>query len=168
MSAQIVKMTANKTVCAINEEFVLMLETDTDIDSLGTIKQDGFKIVSGPNVKVKNSYLNGKSTYSRTNSYLLRPTKIGTLTIQSPQFFFRDKAVAANPITIKIEPSAIDGPDLALDDIKNNLNYIENPDESVRFVIAGDIGYVEEMRFGKWVLIRKLTAVEIAQLKKQQ
>jgi hypothetical protein len=164
--AQKVTMKADKTSCNQYDQINLTVELDDDNDSIGIFKPKGFNI-KGPFQKVAVSYVNGKSTFRKLYTYILRPKTIGTLTIESPRVYFGDKGVTAAPVTIKVNYGPPAKPYPPLDRIADSEDYIDNPDGTVRFVTAGDMGYVEERNDHKWVIVRELTASEMAQIKKK-
>ncbi len=74
------KATASKTSLGINERLIVEFAVNADGDGFVPPKISGFK-VSGPYQTVNNSWINGKTSYSKGYKYLLIPTAKGTFTI---------------------------------------------------------------------------------------
>lgn len=166
LQAQTVTMKSNKIICEIGEELIVAIELDRENDSIGNFSPDGFDVKSS-NQKVAVSHLNGKSDYRKTYSYILKPKTVGKIVINSPVVFFGDERKTAAPITVTIEYGGPAAVEKSIDHIKKDKNFVQNPEGSIRFVVAGKIGYVEELIYGRWVLLREMTGDEIEQLKKK-
>lgn len=66
----------------------------------------GFKVLSGPNTSMSTQIVNGRMSQSRTYSYILEATKIGTYEIGSATIKVGGKTLRSNPIKINVvEPS---------------------------------------------------------------
>ena len=72
---------ATKKTLGINEQLQVNFEMNQDGDNFVPPKFKGFNVVRGPNQSVSQSWINGKSSYSKTYSYILAPKSQGTFTI---------------------------------------------------------------------------------------
>lgn len=62
----------------------------------------GFKIIAGPSTSVSRSWINGKTSFSRTYIYFLQPTAQGKFTIPPASISYKGKTVNSNPLDITI------------------------------------------------------------------
>ena len=72
---------ATKKTLGINEQLQVDFEMNQDGDNFVPPKFKDFNVVRGPNQSVSQSWINGKSSYSKTYSYILAPKSQGTFTI---------------------------------------------------------------------------------------
>lgn len=111
VSAQDVSFTSkvNKKKLGINERLRIDFEVNQDGDNFKRPDFEGFTIYSGPNQAVSRSWVNGKGTYSKTFSYILAPTKRGTLTINQAEITINGEVYKSPPLEVTVT-AAVDTP----------------------------------------------------------
>ncbi|MFC4636402.1 BatD family protein [Dokdonia ponticola] len=111
VSAQDVSFNAkvNKKKLGVNERLRIDFELNQDGDNFKRPDFEGFTIYSGPNQAVSRSWVNGKSTYSKTFSYILAPTKRGTFTIDQAEITINGEVYKSPPIEVTVT-AAVDKP----------------------------------------------------------
>lgn len=92
----------NKTTLGLNEELRLEFVINKDGDDFIPPDFDGFKMNRGPLQSIKNSWVNGKKTYSKTYRYFLTPSKQGEFTIEVATVEIEGKMYKTTPVTIKV------------------------------------------------------------------
>ena len=82
LSAQVnFRAKLSKNSLGINERVKVDFIMDKDGDNFTPPEFDNFRIVSGPSQSIKNSWINGKRSYSKTYTYFLSPIKKGNFKI---------------------------------------------------------------------------------------
>ena len=71
----------NKQKIGMNERLKVVFEMNEDGDDFESPNFNGFQVVSGPSQSVSRSWINGKSTYSKSYTYYLTPTKVDNITL---------------------------------------------------------------------------------------
>ncbi len=93
---------ANKTTVGINEVFEVGFTMNADGDNFMPPNFEGFKIVGGPNQSVSQAWVNGRSSFEKTFSYYLLPTKKGNFIIKSASEEYNGQVYKTAPIKIKV------------------------------------------------------------------
>ena len=103
LSAQ-VKFTAevSREQIGINERLRVDFNMNKDGDNFTPPSFTGFKVVGGPNQQVSNSWVNGKSTFSKTYSYYLEPNSKGTKTIGQAQVTVAGTVYKTSPVNVEV------------------------------------------------------------------
>ena len=103
LSAQ-VKFTAevSREQIGINERLRVDFNMNKDGDNFTPPSFTGFKVVGGPNQQVSNSWVNGKSTFSKTYSYYLEPSAKGTKTIGQAEVTVEGTVYKTSPVTVEV------------------------------------------------------------------
>ncbi len=82
LSAQVnFRANLSKSSLGINERVRVDFIIDKDGDNFTPPEFENFRIVAGPSQSIKNSWINGKRSYSKTYTYFLSPIKKGNFTI---------------------------------------------------------------------------------------
>ncbi len=63
----------SKDRLGLNERVKIEFTVDKDGDNFIPPKFDNFRVVGGPSQSIRNSWINGKKSYSKTYSYFLSP-----------------------------------------------------------------------------------------------
>ncbi len=87
-----------------------------------------FDVVGGPSQSVNQSWINGRSSYSQSYSYIIEPIKKGTFTIPPATIEYGDEIVKSNTVKIQV----LDAVELPKD--PNDPNYIA--DQNVHMVVS--------------------------------
>ena len=103
LSAQ-VKFTAevSREQVGINERLRIDFNMNKDGDNFTPPSFTGFKVVGGPNQQVSNSWVNGKSTFSKTYSYYLQPNSKGTKTIGQAEVTVDGTVYKTSPVNVEV------------------------------------------------------------------
>lgn len=100
----------SKESLGINERLRVDFEMNKDGDNFNPPDFDGFTVVAGPNQSVSNTWINGKSSYSKTYSYFLQPTKRGTFTIGQAEINIDGEVYKTVPIEVEVT-AAVEDPE---------------------------------------------------------
>jgi hypothetical protein len=95
------KAVPSKTSLGVNERLIVEFSVNADGDNFTPPQFPGFK-VSGPYQTVSNSWINGKTSFSKGYKYLLIPTGKGTFTIASATIEVDGKVLKTAPIKVKV------------------------------------------------------------------
>jgi len=61
-----------------------------------------FKVIAGPSSSVSQSWINGKSSYSQSYTFIIEPKAVGTFTIPAATIEYNGKIVSANAVTVTV------------------------------------------------------------------
>ena len=82
LSAQVnFRATLSKNSLGINERVRIDFIMDKDGDNFIPPEFENFRVVAGPSQSIKNSWVNGKRSYSKTYTYFLSPIEKGNFKI---------------------------------------------------------------------------------------
>ena len=103
MFAQDVEFKAepSRTKLGVNERLRISFTMNKDGDNLVPPSFNGFR-AQGPMQSIRNSWVNGKHTYSKSYDYTLIPTSKGTFTIGSASIEIEGKIYKTDPVTITV------------------------------------------------------------------
>ncbi|WBL25862.1 BatD family protein [Zunongwangia sp. HGR-M22] len=127
ISAQ-VKFTAevSREQIGVNERLRVDFNMNKDGDNFTPPSFTGFKVVGGPNQQVSNSWVNGKSTFSKTYSYYLEPTSKGNKTIGQAEVTVAGTVYKTTPVNVNVG-DAVERPQDG-----NNSTIV--PEDNIHFV----------------------------------
>jgi len=97
-----------------------------------------FDVVGGPSSSVNQSWINGRSSYSQSYSYVIEPTKKGNLTISGATIEYDGEIVKSNPVVVAV----VDAIELPKD--PNDPNYIANQNVHLEVSVSKSNPYVGE------------------------
>ena len=92
----------NRNTLGINERLLIDFEINEDVDNFVPPKFKGFNVVRGPNQSVSQSWINGKSSYSKTYSYILAPKSQGALKIDEAFIKIEGQKYKTAPLIITV------------------------------------------------------------------
>ena len=122
VTAQTLKVTADKNPAIVGEQILLQFTIDSESESFKSPKFKNLQVLSGPNSSSQSSYTfsNGKSqsNTSTTYSFYLKALSKGVFTIPSASVEVKGKTIKSKDFTIKI----VDGNKKS----KNQKNTISN------------------------------------------
>ena len=75
------EMKFSKEKLGINERLRVEFAMNKDGDNFSPPTFDGFRVVMGPSQSISSSWINGKRSFSKSYSYILKPTAQGSFTI---------------------------------------------------------------------------------------
>ena len=108
----------SKDRLGLNERVKIEFTVDKDGDNFIPPKFDNFRVVGGPSQSIRNSWINGKKSYSKTYSYFLSPIEKGSFEIGQASIEVDDEIYKTLPVRITVT-SAVDIPT-----DPNNPNYL--------------------------------------------
>jgi hypothetical protein len=97
--------TVDRTVLDRSETVTLTLQVDGSVSSVKDPKLpdfNGFRIVSGPNESSTFQYINGKYTFIKTWTFILKPLKTGTLQIGAAEIEHKGQTYRTDPIVLQV------------------------------------------------------------------
>ncbi|ADV48561.1 protein BatD [Cellulophaga sp. E16_2] len=98
------EMAVSKEKLGLNERLRVDFTINRDGDNFNPPNFEGFRVVMGPAQSIRNSWINGVRSYSKSYSYTLMPTEKGTFTIGQSSIIVDGKVYKS--LTKKIEVSA--------------------------------------------------------------
>jgi len=110
----------SKNRLGLNERVKVEFSVDKSGDNFVPPKFDNFRIVGGPSQSIRNSWVNGKRSYSKTYSYFLSPIEKGSFEIGQASIEVDGEIYKTLPTQI-IVTSAVDKPTNP-----NDPNYLAN------------------------------------------
>ncbi|RPG74204.1 MAG: protein BatD [Euryarchaeota archaeon TMED85] len=99
----------SKNRLGLNERVKVEFSVDKDGDNFVPPKFDKFRIVSGPSQSIRNLWINGKRSYSKTYSYFLSPIEKGSFEIGQASIEVEGEIYKTLPVKV-IVTSAVDKP----------------------------------------------------------
>tara|TARA_B100000809_G_scaffold266892_2_gene332632 strand:- start:5016 stop:6800 length:1785 start_codon:yes stop_codon:yes gene_type:complete len=99
---------------------------------------NGFDVVGGPSQSVNQSWVNGKSSYSQTYSYIVAPIRKGNLTISGASIEYKGQLVKSNPVKVAV----VDAIELPKD--PNDPDYIANQNVHLEAFVSNTKPYFGE------------------------
>lgn len=103
LSAQVqFEAKVTKQSLALNERVRVDFSMNADGDNFTPPSFDGFRIVAGPSQQVSQSWVNGRSSFRKTYSYILLPTQKGNLTIQQASIEIDNQIYKTAPIRLTV------------------------------------------------------------------
>lgn len=99
------EMAVSKEKLGLNERLRVDFTMNRDGDNFNPPDFEGFRVVMGPAQSIRNSWVNGVRSYSKSYSYTLMPTEKGTFTIGQASIIVDGKAYKS--LTKKIEVSTL-------------------------------------------------------------
>ncbi|QEE48858.1 protein BatD [Flavobacterium alkalisoli] len=95
------KAEPSKTRLGVNERLRVSFTMNKDGDNFVPPSFDGFR-AQGPMQNIRNSWVNGKHTYSKSYDYILTPTSKGDFTIGQASIEIDDKIYKTLPVKISV------------------------------------------------------------------
>ncbi|SDZ78855.1 BatD family protein [Psychroflexus halocasei] len=93
----------------INERVKIEFTVNHDGDNFRAPSFNNFRKIAGPNQSVQSTWVNGKSSFSKTYTYFLQPTKKGKLEVGQAEIEVDGQVYKTSPIPIEVT-SAVDNP----------------------------------------------------------
>lgn len=97
-----------------------------------------FEVIGGPSQSVNQSWVNGKSSYSLTYSYVIAPKRKGDLRILGATIEYKGKRIQSNPVNIAV----VDAVELPKD--PNDPDYIAQQNVHLKVLVSDSRPYVGE------------------------
>ena len=119
-------MKLSKEELGINERLRVDFTMNKDGDNFKPPQFNGFNVVMGPSQSISSSWVNGKRSFSKTYSYILKPTARGSFTINQATIEIDGQTYKTTPQTVEIT-AAVDKPNSqkTVDDVADeNLHLV--------------------------------------------
>ena len=128
----------NKSSLGINERLSVEFTLNEDGDNFNPPSFKNFKVVGGPTQSIKNSWVNGTRSYSKTYTYFLLPIKMGVFKIGQAKIEVNEEVYNTSPINIKVL-SAVKNPNK-----ENDPNYISDTEVYLVSEVSNSNPYLNE------------------------
>ena len=92
----------SKSTIGINENIRITFSINEDGDNFQAPNFEGFKILGGPSQATNFSWINGVKSFSRSYTYVIQPTRKGSLTIKQGIIEFNGQTYKSQPVTITV------------------------------------------------------------------
>ncbi|WP_158962044.1 BatD family protein [Myroides fluvii] len=92
----------NKEQLPLNDVVQIEFTMNGDGDNFRSPNFEGFTIVGGPNSAVSYAWMNGKKSFKKSFSYLLKPKRKGKITIGKASIVIDGETYTTNPIIITV------------------------------------------------------------------
>lgn len=94
----------SKNSLGLNERLRIDFNMNADGDNFNppNFEACGFRVVGGPSQSVSQSWINGKSSFNKSYSYILMPTQKGSLTIKQASIEINGQIYKTSPIKINV------------------------------------------------------------------
>lgn len=94
----------SKNSLGLNERLRIDFNMNADGDNFNppNFEASGFRVVGGPSQSVSQSWINGKSSFNKSYSYILMPTQKGSLTIKQASIEINGQIYKTSPIKINV------------------------------------------------------------------
>lgn len=112
------EMKLSKEKLGVNERLRVEFAMNKDGDNFNPPTFDGFRIVMGPSQSISSSWINGKRSFSKSYSYILKPTAQGSFTIAQATIEIDGKTYKTLPRKVQVT-AAVDNPNApkSVDDV---------------------------------------------------
>ena len=132
----------SKNSLGLNEKLRIDFTMNADGDNFTppNFEASGFKVVGGPSQSISQSWINGKSSFNKSYTYILMPMQKGSLTIRQASIEINNQVYKTTPIKINVtnavelpknpnEMPAISADDnlYLVADISNSNPYVNEP-----------------------------------------
>ncbi len=103
------EMKLSKEKLGVNERLRVEFAMNKDGDNFNPPSFEGFQVVMGPSQSISSSWINGKRSFSKSYSYILKPTSQGSFTIGQATIEIDGQTYKTLPRKIQIT-AAVDNP----------------------------------------------------------
>lgn len=128
---------------AVNERLRIEFKMNVDGDNFTPPNFVGFQVVAGPSQAVSQNWINGKSSMSKSYTYILKPTKTGKVTIAQAVMTYDGNEYKTIPQVINVtgaveQPKDVDDNSMRVDDSIHLVAEVSNSNpylnEAIRVV----------------------------------
>lgn len=130
----------SKTKLGVNERLRIDFTMNDNGDNFQPPSFENFQVVSGPIQQVSQSWVNGKSSFNKSYSYILMPLKQGKLVVEAATIEIGGKTYETEPLTITVT-QAVASPRESTDTRSGNA-----PEDAIHLVaeVSNTNPYVNE------------------------
>lgn len=94
--------TANKENIPLNDNVTIEFSMNSDGDNFVPPRFNDFTLLSGPNLSVSHSWINGQKSFKKSYSYILQPKRKGKISIGSASIVIDGETYKTQPLTVNI------------------------------------------------------------------
>ncbi|ARN78147.1 BatD protein [Nonlabens spongiae] len=94
--------TVSRNKVALNERLSVEFKMNVDGDDFTPPNFEGFQVIAGPSQSISQSWVNGRSSMSKSFRYVLQPTKTGKLTIKHGVMTYEGRPYKTDIIEINV------------------------------------------------------------------
>ncbi len=105
ISAQDFEFKANvsKNKLGVNQRLKIEFSMNKNgADNFKAPNFQNFKVIAGPSSSVSQSWVNGKTSYSQTYTFIIEPKAVGTFTIPAATIEYDGKTVTTNTVSVRV------------------------------------------------------------------
>lgn len=164
--AQTIEFKVEKETFKIDETIKIEYKVNAEIDSVSEFPEGNFKITRGPNTSKSTSFKNKKRTDVYKYTIEIQPTTSGKLTVESPVFFTGKDGIKYRNIILTIKDEKLTKQELENIEFKKFKDQSVKPENTSRYILNDNFGYIEIFKNGKWEFKRKLKKREIKRLRR--
>lgn len=128
----------SKSSLGVNERLRVEFSINEDGDNFSPPDFKNFKVVGGPSQSIKNSWVNGDRSYSKSYTYFLSPIRTGTYSIGQATIEVEGKVYKTLPLEIKVV-GAVKNPNK-----ENDPNYVSDSEIYLTSEISKRSPYLNE------------------------
>ena len=99
----------SRSKLGINERLKVEFIVDADGDNFRPPSFNGLRLIGGPQQKISQSYVNGKSTFQKSYTYFFQPEKRGKITIGQAEITVEGQVYKTSPVEVEVT-AAVDQP----------------------------------------------------------
>lgn len=92
----------SKSKLALNERLRVDFVMNADGDNFKQPTFEGFQVITGPIQQVSQSWINGKSSFNKSYSYILLPTREGKISIKQASIEIEGEIYKTSPVEITV------------------------------------------------------------------
>lgn len=101
------EVTANKESVPLNDNVTIEFSMNNDGDNFIPPRFDDFNLLSGPNLSVSHSWVNGQKSFKKSYSYILQPKRKGRIPIGSASIVINGETYKTQPLTITVTDEVV-------------------------------------------------------------
>jgi hypothetical protein len=156
-----------KTTYKIDETITVVFEINAKVDSVGQFFENNFRILNKPSQSSQSSTVNGETSYFFSVTYELKAIVPGKIEIISPIFYLENREQKTEKLMLTISGSKLNQQEIEDINFKVFVDSAIKPNGTLRYVIAGNFGYVEEYNEAQWIYKRRLSKREVKRMGKR-
>lgn len=92
----------SKNSLGVNEKLQVSFTMNQDGDNFEAPGFEGFRVIGGPFQSTNYSWINGVKSFNKSYTYVLQPTRQGTVTIGSASIEFNDEVYKTVPVKVTV------------------------------------------------------------------
>lgn len=142
----------------VNERLRIDFVMNQDGDNFTPPSFKDFTVTGGPNQSVSRQWVNGKSSFSKTYSYFLSPTKRGKFTIDQAEIIVNGETYKTTPVMVEVTAAVDkpgDGSNTAVNQASENIHLVAevskgSPYINEAFTVVYKLYVAEQTSVSNW------------------